>query len=78
MKYLQRFSLFVAAFFLLVSVRAQDAENAMTTMNALCASDMHGRGYVNHGDSLAANYIASRFEGENALSFNGNYFQNFS
>ncbi|MCX6189303.1 MAG: M28 family peptidase [Bacteroidetes bacterium] len=78
MKYLQRFSLFVAAFFLLVSVRAQDAENAMTTMNALCASNMHGRGYVNHGDSLAANYIASRFEGENALSFNGNYFQNFS
>ncbi len=78
MKPLRQLSWFFVALFFGLSARAQDAENVLTTVNALCAAEMHGRGYVNHGDSLAANYIAGRFEGENALNFNGSYFQDFS
>lgn len=77
MKQIRRFYTFLLV--LLYSFAgAQDAENVRMTLNALCATDMHGRGYVNHGDSLAADYIAGRFATENALAFNGTYFQNFS
>jgi aminopeptidase YwaD len=62
----------------LLSVKAQDAENVRGIMNTLCAADMHGRGYVNHGDSLAANYIAERFSNEYLQAFSGGYFQDFN
>lgn len=44
----------------------------------LCSSELHGRGYVNGGDSIAASYIASSFN-EIGLSVypNSNFFQFF-
>lgn len=77
MKITCRFRLFLASLLIFSMASAQDAENVRMTLNALCAPEMHGRGYVNHGDSLAANYIADRFSNENAQAFNGSYFQNF-
>lgn len=47
----------------------------------LCSPQFHGRGYVNHGDSIASNYIAGAFKqvGLEPLSnSNDSFFQSFS
>jgi hypothetical protein len=47
----------------------------------LCSSEFHGRGYVNQGDSLAANYIAETFKHIGLVplaSSSDDYFQTFS
>lgn len=44
----------------------------------LCAPEFHGRGYVNGGDSIAANYIAKTFQEIGLEVLNGTYFQSFS
>jgi aminopeptidase YwaD len=51
-------------------------ERRITQM--LCSSAFHGRGYVNHGDSIAASYIASEFKRTGLKKFHGDYFQPFS
>jgi len=72
--------LFLVSFCFLFSTAtfAQDAENVRMTLNELCSPGMHGRGYVQHGDSLAADYIAGRLAAENVLTFNNNFFQDFN
>ena len=44
----------------------------------LCSPEFHGRGYVNNGDSIAANYIAKTFQEIGLKALNGTYFQSFS
>jgi len=44
----------------------------------LCSPEFHGRGYVNGGDSIAANYIAKTFQEIGLQKLNGTYFQSFS
>ncbi len=44
----------------------------------LCSPEFHGRGYVNSGDSIAANYIAKTFQEIGLEALNGTYFQSFS
>jgi len=47
----------------------------------LCSSEFHGRGYVNQGDSLAANYIAQTFSQIGLVPLANSpedYFQSFS
>jgi aminopeptidase YwaD len=44
----------------------------------LCSPEFHGRGYVNGGDSIAANYIAKTFQEIGLQPLNGTYFQSFS
>lgn len=43
----------------------------------LCSPEMHGRGYVQSGDSLAASFIALTFENLGLKPVNGTYFQSF-
>lgn len=43
----------------------------------LCSEAFHGRGYVNSGDSIAADYIQSSFQKNGIASINGNYLQPF-
>ena len=43
----------------------------------LCSENFHGRGYVNSGDSIAADYIQSSFQKNGIVSINGNYLQPF-
>lgn len=43
----------------------------------LCAENMHGRGYVNNGDKIAAEYIAKEFEKLGAEKIGDSYFQEF-
>jgi aminopeptidase YwaD len=44
----------------------------------LCSPEFHGRGYVNGGDSIAAEFIAKTFKENGLKSFDGTYFQSFT
>ncbi|WP_154657229.1 M28 family metallopeptidase [Hugenholtzia roseola] len=44
----------------------------------LCAPDMHGRGYEQKGDKVAADYISAEFEKIGLEKFGTTYFQNFT
>lgn len=46
-------------------------------IDTLCSPNMHGRGYINKGDSIAADYIKKKFEEYKLKSFGTNYYQNF-
>ena len=43
----------------------------------LCSPEMHGRGYVNMGDSIAAAFIANEFKTLGIQPLKGGYFQEF-
>lgn len=79
-----RFSIVLLFPFVFIgSVRAQQYDSlqiynaARTVVDTLTSKAMHGRGYVNHGDRLAADYIAHRFQDLGLLSFSADYFQSF-
>ena len=44
----------------------------------LCSPEFHGRGYVNNGDIIAADFIAQTFKDIGVSIINGSYFQEFS
>jgi hypothetical protein len=52
-------------------------EYARTVAQQLCSPEFHGRGYVNGGDSLAANYIANEFKNIGCQFFKSGPFQSF-
>ena len=56
---------------------AQDLTYARSILDTLCSPAMHGRGYVNNGDKLAAKYIASEFKRLGLQPLTDNYMQNF-
>lgn len=58
----------------------QDMVYARKVVDTLASPQMHGRGYVNKGDRLAAAYIAAEFKKAGLVSFNkaGSPFQYFS
>ena len=51
---------------------------ALKIIEDLTSPDMHGRGYVNGGDSIAAEYIAEQYKKLGACKFESSYFQRFS
>lgn len=44
----------------------------------LCSPEFHGRGYVNKGDSIAADYLVSEFKALGCESYKGDYLQHFT
>ncbi len=56
---------------------SQQAEHARKIMDVLCSPEMHGRGYVNRGDSLAADFIAESYKNIGLKAYEGSYFQKF-
>ncbi len=54
---------FFLCIFILFSLplRAQDMQRVKSVIDTLCAPGMHGRGYVNEGDKIAANYLEAKF-----------------
>jgi len=52
---------------------AQDKEFARSIIDTLSSPSMHGRGYVNNGDGIAANLISSQFEKFQLKKFSDDY-----
>ncbi|OPZ98521.1 MAG: Aminopeptidase YwaD precursor [Bacteroidetes bacterium ADurb.Bin408] len=57
---------------------SQDIDYARKTINILAAPEMHGRGYVNKGDSLASAFLASEMQQIGLKSFKNSFFQPFN
>lgn len=53
-------------------------DQAKEIMSKLCSPDFHGRGYVNNGVNIAAQYIANEFHKSGGLPIDSSYFQNLS
>lgn len=53
-------------------------EEARRITQRLCSPEFHGRGYVNQGDSIAAEFIAAEFQKLGLDPIKGNYFQSFT
>ncbi|MBA3706953.1 MAG: M28 family peptidase, partial [Bacteroidetes bacterium] len=51
---------------------------ARKIVDTMASESMHGRGYVNDGDKIAANYILTEFQKFGLRSFSQNYYQKFS
>ncbi len=62
----------------LSSVFGQDKNYARYIIDTLSSSGMHGRGYVNNGDKIAAEFIKNEFINSNLKNFADDYFQEFS
>ena len=52
-------------------------ESARKTVEKLCSPEFHGRGYVNSGDSIAAEFIANEFKSIGCKFYKKNPFQKF-
>ncbi|MBL7882894.1 MAG: M20/M25/M40 family metallo-hydrolase [Bacteroidia bacterium] len=51
---------------------------ARKVVDTMASASMHGRGYVNEGDKIAANYIKNEFEKFGLKNFTENYYQHFN
>ena len=47
-------------------------------LDTLCSPDMHGRGYYEKGDSLAADFIAAEYKNIELSAFKTDFFQQFT
>lgn len=65
------------AFVFLIQLAQAQLNAIKVHVNALCSKELHGRGYVNSGDSIAATYIKSSFENNEIAPIHENYYQSF-
>lgn len=72
------FKLLLIAIFLWPFAGYSQQDYAREVLNTLCAPDMHGRGYVQKGDSLASAFLASEYEKIGLKPFGDSYFQSFT
>ncbi len=71
-------NIFLLAAFIIIAGNFGFSQNLKYTkevLEQLCSPEFFGRGYVNRGDSLAADYIASEMFKWQLKSFGDNYFQ---
>lgn len=61
-----------------ISVYAQDKEYAKSVVSRLASPEMKGRGYVQNGDQLAAQFIYDEYEKIGLKNFKNNYFQKYT
>jgi hypothetical protein len=73
---IRKFLLLWFAALLYFPLQAQDISYAKQIIDTLCSPSMHGRGYVNNGDRIAAEYIRNEFI-KDSLKFFSGYFQTF-
>jgi aminopeptidase YwaD len=57
---------------------AQDMTRVKQYFDTLCSPNMHGRGYVNKGDKIAAAYLSKQFEAMGLQNYKGSFIQNFN
>ena len=70
--------LFLVLVALTATLPAQDKNFVRHIIDTLTSRSMHGRGYVNSGDKIAADYIRSQFKKFNLKTFGDSYFQPFN
>ncbi|MFY0699001.1 MAG: M28 family peptidase [Balneola sp.] len=58
-------------------ISAQSLDYAREAVNILASDSLKGRGYVDNGDKLAADFIRSEFEKFGLQAFNGSFYQEF-
>ncbi len=61
-----------------ITAQGQELSKERKVLKDLCAPDMHGRGYVQKGDSIAAAYIAAAFADIGLETYNDSWYQYFS
>jgi len=72
------------SFFITSSLFSQEIKKseawqyARKIVDTMASESMHGRGYVNDGDKIAANYIRTEFQKLGLKSFTTDYYQQFS
>lgn len=64
-------------FFCTGKILAQSLDYAREAVNILASDSLKGRGYVENGDKLAADFIRSEFAKFGLKSFNNSYYQEF-
>ena len=72
----QRFILLWVVCICYLPLNAQDISYTKKIIDTLCSQSMHGRGYVNNGDRIAAGFIRDEFKND-SLKFFTDYFQSF-
>ncbi|MBO6524235.1 MAG: M28 family peptidase [Balneolaceae bacterium] len=73
-----RFSLVLLfSFFFLIEVKAQVLPYAKEVVQKLSSEDFIGRGYVEKGDKIAAEFIRDEYKRLGLLSYTKDYFQKF-
>ena len=70
--------LYILSFASLLNATAQSEFDYKEFTKTMCSSEFHGRGYVNAGDSIAAQYIAAAFSKIGIKPIQSSYFQSFS
>lgn len=66
-------------FSLLIGFSAQSQIDEIRRITEqLCAPEFHGRGYVNRGDSLAADFLVTEFKQLGLKPYKGEYLQHFT
>ncbi len=75
---MKRFLVIFAITFFSGLVHGQDIDYARSIIENLTAPEMHGRGYVNKGDKLAAQYLKTEFSGLGLQKFGDDYHQSFT
>lgn len=66
------------SFMPLAHVRGQNLPYAKSITNLLCASDLHGRGYVKKGDIKAASLIRKEFRKFGLTPYTDDFYQRFT
>jgi hypothetical protein len=75
---LLHYILIPACLFAGISAFSQNIGYARKAIDTLASPFMEGRGYVNHGDRKAADYIAGQFAEDGLSAFNNGYFQPYT
>ncbi len=61
-----------------LSAYSQDIGYVRRVIDTLSSPTLEGRGYVNHGDRKAAEYIAGQFNEDGLIAFGSDYFQPYA
>ncbi|MFN7014217.1 MAG: M28 family metallopeptidase [Bacteroidia bacterium] len=59
-------------------IKSQDTNFVRQAINQLASDNFHGRGYVNNGDAIAADYLKTFYKKQKLKKFKRNYFQSFT
>lgn len=65
----------ILGFGLVQKIIAQDISYAKSCIKTLCSDDFYGRGYVNNGDHIAAEFIRKEYAKFKLIPLGENYFQ---